>query len=205
MPTLTLAVNGNIVTREVTSSTLLVQFLRDQLGLTGTHVGCDSTQCGACTVHLNGDAIKSCTALALSCDGGKVTTIEGLAQNGKLHPMQEAFRANHGLQCGYCTPGFVMAAVKIAERLGPNADEETLREEMDGNLCRCTGYQNIVKSIRAGAKAMLENEARDEISSSPQGLTDPDARVCNDAPQTQEQSAERKAQVDVFIENSRGS
>jgi len=152
--TLTLTVNGQDITDEVEPTTLLVEFLRQQLKLTGTHVGCDSSQCGACTVHLDGEAIKSCTILALSCDGAEVTTIEGLERDGELHPMQQAFRSCHGLQCGYCTPGFVMSAIKIAERLGPNAEEAVIREELDGNICRCTGYHNIVKAIRVGAESM---------------------------------------------------
>ena len=154
MPTLNMTVNGAEVTRDVPANTLLVQFLRETLRLTGTHVGCDTTQCGACTVHLDGRAIKSCTTLAMSCDGSEVTTIEGVANGDQLHPMQEAFRANHGLQCGYCTPGFVMSAIKIVERLGSDFDDHALREELEGNICRCTGYHNIVKSIRAGAEAM---------------------------------------------------
>lgn len=154
MLTLTLTVNGQDITDEVEPTTLLVEFLRQQLKLTGTHVGCDSSQCGACTVHLDGEAIKSCTILALSCDGAEVTTIEGLERDGELHPMQQAFRSCHGLQCGYCTPGFVMSAIKIAERLGPNAEEAVIREELDGNICRCTGYHNIVKAIRVGAESM---------------------------------------------------
>ena len=154
MLTLTLTVNGQDITDEVEPTTLLVEFLRQQLKLTGTHVGCDSSQCGACTVHLDGEAIKSCTILALSCDGAEVTTIEGLERDGELHPMQQAFRSCHGLQCGYCTPGFVMSAIKIAERLGPNAGEAVIREELDGNICRCTGYHNIVKAIRVGAESM---------------------------------------------------
>ncbi|MDR7103653.1 2Fe-2S iron-sulfur cluster-binding protein [Croceicoccus sp. BE223] len=154
MPTLKLTVNGRPVSREVPGQLLLVQLLREELSLTGTHVGCDTTQCGACTVHLNGRPIKSCTTLAMSCEGGEVTTIEGIADGANLHPMQEAFRANHGLQCGYCTPGFVMASIKIVERLGPDFTDEEIREELEGNICRCTGYHNIVKSVRAGARAM---------------------------------------------------
>jgi len=149
-----MTVNGAEVTRDVPANTLLVQFLRETLRLTGTHVGCDTTQCGACTVHLDGQAIKSCTTLAMTCEGSEVTTIEGLATGDELHPMQEAFRANHGLQCGYCTPGFVMSAIKIVERIGRDFDDHALREELEGNICRCTGYHNIVKSIRAGAEAM---------------------------------------------------
>ena len=146
-------VNGREVTGDVEARTLLVEFLRYNLGLTGTHVGCDTTQCGACTVHVDGKAVKSCTALAVQLDGAEVTTIEGLAKDGKLHPMQEAFRENHGLQCGFCTPGMVMSAVDMVRR-HPEPDERTIREELEGNICRCTGYHNIVKSIAAGAAAM---------------------------------------------------
>jgi len=146
-------VNGREVTGDVEARTLLVEFLRYNLGLTGTHVGCDTTQCGACTVHVDGKAVKSCTALAVQLDGSEVTTIEGLAKDGKLHPMQEAFRENHGLQCGFCTPGMVMSAVDMVRR-HPEPDERTIREELEGNICRCTGYHNIVKSIAAGAAAM---------------------------------------------------
>jgi carbon-monoxide dehydrogenase small subunit len=147
-------VNGQAVSGNVESRTLLVDFLRDQLGLTGTHVGCDTSQCGACVVHLNGTAIKSCTALAVSCNGMDVTTIEGLAMNGKLHPMQQAFQEHHGLQCGFCTPGMIMSGVDLVRRRGKSLDEATIRAELDGNLCRCTGYQNIVKAIQAGAAKM---------------------------------------------------
>ena len=149
-----ITVNGKTATAEVDPRTLLVQFLREQLRLTGTHVGCDTSQCGACVVHLDGRAVKSCTVLAASCDGSNVTTIEGLAQGGKLHPMQEAFRENHGLQCGFCTPGMVMAAVDMVYRKGNELDEHTIRQELDGNLCRCTGYHNIVKAILAAAEEM---------------------------------------------------
>ena len=133
---------------------LLVQFLRENLLLTGTHVGCDTSQCGCCVVHVNSDAVKSCTTLALTCDGAAVTTIEGLAKGDQLHPMQAAFRENHGLQCGFCTPGMIMTAVELVSRKGTNLDEHTIREELEGNLCRCTGYHNIVKAIAAGAEAM---------------------------------------------------
>jgi carbon-monoxide dehydrogenase small subunit len=149
-----MTVNGKPVTGEVDSRTLLVQFLRETLRMTGTHVGCDTSQCGCCVVHIDGDAVKSCTTLALSCEGAKVTTIEGLANGDKLHPMQEAFRENHGLQCGFCTPGMIMTAVELVSRKGHNLDEKTIREELEGNLCRCTGYHNIVKAIAAGAQAM---------------------------------------------------
>jgi carbon-monoxide dehydrogenase small subunit len=155
MAAVSLTVNGKAVTADVDPRTLLVQFLRENLRLTGTHVGCDTTQCGACVVHLNGISTKSCTVLALQADGGTVTTIEGLAApDGPLHPLQEAFRENHGLQCGFCTPGMVMTAIDIVRRKGNDLDEQTIRHELDGNLCRCTGYHNIVKAIAAGAKAM---------------------------------------------------
>ncbi|MDP6269603.1 MAG: (2Fe-2S)-binding protein [Alphaproteobacteria bacterium] len=153
MPTVTLTVNGKQMSAEVEGRTLLVQLLREHLHLTGTHVGCDTSQCGACVVHLDGKAIKSCTTLALQADGGDVVTIEGLADGDTLHPMQEAFRENHALQCGFCTPGMVMSAVDIAKRHG-NPDEVTIRAELEGNICRCTGYHNIVKAIAAGAKGM---------------------------------------------------
>ncbi|ESR22469.1 (2Fe-2S)-binding protein [Lutibaculum baratangense] len=153
MPSITITVNGREVTSEVEPRTLLVEFLREQLRLTGTHVGCDTSQCGACVVHVGGRAVKSCTTLAVQCDQAEVTTIEGLARDGVLHPMQEAFREHHGLQCGYCTPGMIMAAVDIVNRHGM-PDEKTVREELDGNLCRCTGYHNIVKAILAAAEKM---------------------------------------------------
>jgi carbon-monoxide dehydrogenase small subunit len=155
-----LTVNGKPIAVEVDSRTLLVQLLRDHLRLTGTHVGCDTSQCGACVVHVDGHAIKSCTMFAASCDGASVTTIEGLAQDGQLHPMQEAFREHHGLQCGFCTPGMIMAAVDIANRKGPSLDEATIRAELDGNICRCTGYHNIVAAVRAGAAAMGGKDRR---------------------------------------------
>ncbi len=154
MPTVSMTVNGKTVSGNVEARTLLVQFLRENLRLTGTHVGCDTSQCGACVVHIDGKAVKSCTALALSCEGADVVTIEGLAVNGKLHPMQEAFREHHGLQCGYCTPGMIMAAIDIVNRKGADLDEHTIREELEGNICRCTGYHNIVKAVEAGAAAM---------------------------------------------------
>ncbi|MCZ8314443.1 (2Fe-2S)-binding protein [Phreatobacter sp.] len=154
MPTVTLTVNGRSVTADVDSRTLLVQMLRETLHLTGTHVGCDTSQCGACVVHVDGKAVKSCTTLAVQCDGASVVTIEGLAQDGKLHPMQEAFREHHGLQCGFCTPGMIMSAVDIVNRKGI-VDEATIREELEGNICRCTGYHNIVRAVEAGAKAMV--------------------------------------------------
>ncbi|MCC6947646.1 MAG: (2Fe-2S)-binding protein [Bradyrhizobiaceae bacterium] len=154
MPTVTMTVNGRNVSVDVEPHTLLVQALREKLRLTGTHVGCDTSQCGACVVHVNGRAIKSCTMLAVQAQGADVITIEGLANGSKLHPMQEAFRDNHGLQCGFCTPGMIMSAVDIVKRKGNDLDEHTIREELEGNLCRCTGYHNIVKAIAAGAKAM---------------------------------------------------
>ena len=157
-----MTVNGKPVTGEIDPRTLLVQFLREHLRLTGTHVGCDTSQCGACVVHVNGMAIKSCTALALALEGADVLTIEGLAApDGPLHPMQEAFRENHGLQCGYCTPGMIMTAVDIVRRKGNELDDRTIREELEGNICRCTGYHNIVKAIAAGARAM-KGTATDE-------------------------------------------
>ena len=131
-----------------------MQLLRETLRLTGTHVGCDTSQCGCCVVHVDGKAIKSCTMLAVQADGATVLTIEGLANGEQLHPMQEAFRENHGLQCGFCTPGMIMTAVDMVNRLGHDLDERTIREELEGNICRCTGYHNIVKSIAAGASAM---------------------------------------------------
>ena len=153
MPTVTLTVNGRSVTADVDARTLLVQLLRENLHLTGTHVGCDTSQCGACVVHVDGKAVKSCTAFAIQCEGADVVTIEGLARDGKLHPMQEAFREHHGLQCGFCTPGMIMSAVDIVNRKGA-VDEATIREELEGNICRCTGYHNIVRAVEAGAKAM---------------------------------------------------
>ena len=152
--TVRINVNGTQREDEVEPRMLLVHYLREVAGLTGTHVGCDTSQCGACTVHLDGRAVKSCTILAVQADGATVTTIEGLATNGELHPMQVAFHENHGLQCGFCTPGMIMTAVDMVNRLGKNLDEATVRHKLEGNLCRCTGYQNIVKSIQAGAAAM---------------------------------------------------
>ena len=146
-------VNGTAVSEEVEDRTLLVEFLRENLRLTGTHVGCDTSQCGACVVHMDGRSVKACTMLAIQAQGADVTTIEGLADGGKLHPMQEAFRENHGLQCGFCTPGMVMSALDLVARNSDPSDTE-VREWLEGNLCRCTGYHNIVKSILAGASAM---------------------------------------------------
>jgi aerobic carbon-monoxide dehydrogenase small subunit len=149
----TLTVNGTSYTRDVEPRMLLVDFLRDELGLTGTNIGCDTSQCGSCTVHLDGLAIKSCTALAVQVDGSEVTTIEGLATNGALHPMQQAFWDQHGLQCGYCTSGMIMSAVKLAESKGTLSNEE-VRHGLEGNICRCTGYQNIVKAVQQASEAM---------------------------------------------------
>jgi len=156
MPAVSLTVNGKPVSATVEARTLLVQLLREQLRLTGTHVGCDTSQCGCCVVHVDGKAIKACTILALQVEGSSVLTIEGLATADKLHPMQEAFRENHGLQCGFCTPGMIMTAVDMVNRLGHDLDERTIREQLEGNICRCTGYHNIVKAIAAGAKTMGE-------------------------------------------------
>jgi aerobic carbon-monoxide dehydrogenase small subunit len=154
MPSVSMTVNGKSVSANVDSRTLLVQLVRENLRLTGTHIGCDTSQCGACVVHVDGLAVKSCTTLAASCDGAHVVTIEGLSAVGSLHPMQEAFREHHGLQCGYCTPGMIMSAVDMVHRLGNDLDEHTIRDELEGNICRCTGYHNIVKAVQAGAAAM---------------------------------------------------
>ena len=153
MPTVSMTVNGKAASADVEARTLLVQYLREHLGLTGTHVGCDTSQCGACVVHVDGKSAKSCTMLAVQAQGAKVTTIEGLATDGKLHPMQEAFRENHGLQCGFCTPGMVMSAVDLVKHHEHGTDEQ-IRCGLEGNFCRCTGYQNIVKAVRQGAAAM---------------------------------------------------
>jgi len=152
MPSVSLTVNGRKVSAEVEERTLLVQLLREKLGLTGTHVGCDTSQCGACVVHVDGTSIKSCTILAVQCEGTSVLTIEGLAQGDKLHPMQEAFREHHGLQCGFCTPGMVMSAVDLLKN-NPKPSEREIREWLEGNICRCTGYHNIVKAIQAASQA----------------------------------------------------
>jgi carbon-monoxide dehydrogenase small subunit len=154
MMRVSMTVNGKAVSAEVDERTLLVQFLRETLRLTGTHIGCDTSQCGACVVHVDGRAIKSCTTLAASNDGAEVVTIEGLAVDGKLHPMQQAFQDNHALQCGFCTPGMIMSAIDIIRRKGSSLDEQTIREELEGNICRCTGYHNIVKAVAQGARAM---------------------------------------------------
>jgi carbon-monoxide dehydrogenase small subunit len=149
-----LTINGKAVSHEVEERTLLVNFIRDTLRLTGTHVGCDTAQCGACTVHMDGRAIKSCNILAMQAEGAQITTIEGIAAaDGTLHPMQEAFRQNHGLQCGFCTPGMVMSAIDLVKNT-PHPTEEQIREQLDGNLCRCTGYHNIVKSVKAASEAI---------------------------------------------------
>jgi aerobic carbon-monoxide dehydrogenase small subunit len=153
MPTVAMTVNGKSVSGEIEPRTLLVQFLREQLGLTGTHVGCDTSQCGACVVHVNGDSVKACTLLAVQAAGTEVLTIEGLAKNGTLHPMQEAFREHHGLQCGFCTPGMVMSAVDLLKK-NPNPAEDEIREWLEGNICRCTGYHNIVKAIQSAATSL---------------------------------------------------
>jgi len=150
---LSLTVNGKPARAEIDPRTLLVDFIRNNLALTGTHVGCDTGQCGACTVLIDGNAVKACTILAAQAEGAKITTIEGLATDGALHPMQAAFKECHGLQCGFCTPGMVLSAIDLVQR-HPNADEKTIRAELEGNLCRCTGYQNIVKAVAQGAAAM---------------------------------------------------
>ena len=154
MPVISMTENGKPASAEVEGRTLLVDFLRMHLGLTGTHVGCDTSQCGCCTVHVDGAALKSCTALAVALDGATVTTIEGLAVDGKLHPMQEAFHEHHALQCGFCTPGMIMSAIDMVRRKGNDLDERTVRKQLEGNICRCTGYHNIVKAVQAGAAAM---------------------------------------------------
>lgn len=151
--TVSFVLNGETVSAEVEPRTLLVEMLREKLGRTGTHVGCDTSQCGACVVHVDGRSVKSCTLLAVQAEGAEVLTIEGVARNGKLHPMQEAFREHHGLQCGFCTPGMIMSALELVRR-HPDPDERQIREWLEGNLCRCTGYQNIVRAIEAGARSM---------------------------------------------------
>ena len=153
MPTVALTVNGTSVSTDVEARTLLVQLLRERLGLTGTHVGCDTSQCGACVVHVDGQSVKSCTMLAVQADGAEVLTIEGLANGEALHPMQEAFREHHGLQCGFCTPGMVLSAIDLVKRNNSPSEQE-VRAWLEGNFCRCTGYHNIVLAIRAGAQAM---------------------------------------------------
>jgi carbon-monoxide dehydrogenase small subunit len=154
MPAVALTVNGKAASAEVEDRTLLVELLREKLGLTGTHIGCDTSQCGACLVLMDGIAVKSCTVLARRAEGTRITTIEGLANGAQLHPMQQAFHEHHGLQCGFCTPGMIISAVDMVRRLGHDLDDATIRHELEGNICRCTGYQNIVKAIAAGAAAM---------------------------------------------------
>ena len=158
MPNVSMTVNGVAVSANVDSRTLLAQFVRDTLHLTGTHIGCDTSQCGACVVHVDGRAVKSCTTLAVSCEGAHVTTIEGIGTPDHLHPMQAAFRENHGLQCGFCTPGMLMRAYRFLQE-NPNPSEEEIRAGMSGNLCRCTGYQNIVKSVQYAANKLREATA----------------------------------------------
>jgi carbon-monoxide dehydrogenase small subunit len=154
MSNVSMTVNGRKYSREVEDRTLLVHYLRDHLGLTGTHVGCDTSQCGACVVHMDGHAVKSCTVIAAAADGAEIMTIEGLAKGDELHPVQAAFREHHGLQCGFCTPGMIMCAVDMIARHDGRLDEQTVRHELEGNLCRCTGYHNIVKAIMAAAETM---------------------------------------------------
>ena len=153
MPVVAMTVNGKPASADVEARTLLVHFIRERLGLTGTHVGCDTSQCGACVVHVDGRAVKSCAILAVQAEGSDIVTVEGLAKNGELHPVQQAFREHHGLQCGFCTPGMIMTAVDLIRRK-PNLDEKTVREELEGNICRCTGYHNIVKAILAASQEM---------------------------------------------------
>lgn len=153
MATVSLTVNGKVRSAEASADTLLVNFIRENLGMTGTHVGCDTSQCGACVVMVNGDSLKSCTMLAVQAEGAEVTTVEGLASNGDLHPMQQAFHDNHALQCGYCTPGMLISSIDLVTK-NPNATEAEIRHGLEGNLCRCTGYHNIVKAVQAGAAAM---------------------------------------------------
>ena len=153
MATVSLTVNGKVVSAEASADTLLVNFIRENLGITGTHVGCDTSQCGACVVMVNGDSVKSCTMLAVQAEGAEVTTVEGLTSNGDLHPMQQAFHDNHALQCGYCTPGMLISSIDLVTK-NPNATEAEIRHGLEGNLCRCTGYHNIVKAVQAGAAAM---------------------------------------------------
>ena len=159
MSKVSMTVNGKAVTADADARTLLVQYLREGLRLTGTHVGCDTSQCGACVVHVDGKAVKACTMFAWEAEGKNVLTIEGLAHNGTLHPMQEAFRDNHGLQCGFCTPGMIMSSIDIVNRYGGKLDEATVRHELEGNICRCTGYHNIVKSVLDAAGRMKVTQA----------------------------------------------
>ena len=153
MTNVNLTLNGKAVSADVPDNTLLVSFIRETMALTGTHVGCDTSQCGACVVHVNGESVKSCTMLAVAAEGADVTTIEGIGSAESLHPMQQAFHENHGLQCGFCTPGMVMSAIELVEK-NPNPSEQDVREGLEGNICRCTGYHNIVKSVQAGAQKM---------------------------------------------------
>ena len=153
MAVINIRVNGKKISKEIPDKTILSDFLRDRLALTGTHIGCDTSQCGACVVHLNGDSVKSCTTLVADCNGAEITTIEGLAKNGKMHPMQEAFKKNHGLQCGFCTPGMVMSAVDLLQK-NQNPSEQEIRDWLEGNICRCTGYQGIVAAVKDAASKM---------------------------------------------------
>ena len=164
MTEISLVVNGRAVKGQAEGRVLLVQFLRETLGLTGTHVGCDTSQCGACVVHVDGRAVKSCTMLAAQAEGCEVTTIEGIAKGQDLHPVQAAFREHHGLQCGYCTPGMIMTAVDMIRRHEGVLDEKTVRDELDGNICRCTGYHNIVKAVLAAAEAMRAESADQRVA-----------------------------------------
>ncbi|WP_427025722.1 (2Fe-2S)-binding protein [Aureimonas ureilytica] len=164
MTEISLVVNGRAVKGQAEGRVLLVQFLRETLGLTGTHVGCDTSQCGACVVHVDGRAVKSCTMLAAQADGSQITTIEGIARGQDLHPVQAAFREHHGLQCGYCTPGMIMTAVDMIRRHDGVLDEKTVRDELDGNICRCTGYHNIVKAVLAAAEAMRAEPADQRVA-----------------------------------------
>ncbi len=158
MTQISMTVNGKAVSADVEDRTLLVSFIREHLGLTGTHVGCETSQCGACTVHVDGQAMKSCSMLAVMAQGAEITTIEGLAPSADtLHPVQEAFREHHGLQCGFCTPGMIMSAADMIRRYEGKLDEKTIREQLEGNLCRCTGYHNIVKAIEAAAETMAQS------------------------------------------------
>jgi len=159
MTAISMTVNGKAVTADVEPRTLLVQYIREKLRLTGTHVGCDTSQCGACVVHVDGLAVKSCTVLAVQAEGADILTIEGLAKDGKLHVVQEAFREHHGLQCGFCTPGMIMTAIDMIRRHPSGLDEKTIRAELEGNICRCTGYHNIVKAIAAAAQTLSHREA----------------------------------------------
>ena len=153
MANVKIKINGKEISKEISDNILLSDFLREKLLLTGTHVGCDTSQCGACVVHLNGNSVKSCTTLVADCDGGEVTTIEGLSSNGKMHVMQESFKKHHGLQCGFCTPGMVMSAIDLLQK-NKNPNEQEIRDWLEGNICRCTGYQNIVAAVKDAASKM---------------------------------------------------